>query len=107
MSVYLGIDVGTVSVKVALVADGASSQTLLDAAGVDGLFRRPPQRLETDRDPSSSFLVAPYHRIKGSPVHGTGQILDRIMAVIPPSEMGGARVCGSRPPAELTEPLPL
>ena len=95
MSVFLGIDVGTVSVKIALVIDEESRKTLQNASLQDDLFYRPSGIEKINKRISSKLLVTNYHRIKGSPVYGTYNLLKQIIDVIPPEEISGVRVCGS------------
>jgi predicted CoA-substrate-specific enzyme activase len=95
MSIFLGIDVGTVSVKIALVSDQVSRQTLLKASKSENLFYCPTCQEKIDERIASHLLVTNYCRIKGSPVRVTYELLKRIMEIIPPDEIEGARVCGS------------
>jgi predicted CoA-substrate-specific enzyme activase len=95
MSIFLGIDVGTVSVKIALVSDENSRKTLQSASKSEDLFYRPACQEKINEKISSNLLVTKYHRIKGSPVRGTYRLLKRIMEIIQPDEIKGARVCGS------------
>ena len=90
MSVFIGIDVGTVSVKVALVGDRGR---LCAAAAANGIFRGQPRGLGPSSD--LSLLVTEYRRIKGSPLTGTYDLLEQIVQAIPPGEIAGVRVCGS------------
>ncbi len=95
MSIFLGIDVGTVSVKIALVSDENSHKTLQDALKSEDLFYCPSRQEKINEGISSDLLVTKYYRIKGSPVRGTYRLLKRIMEIIPSDEIKGARVCGS------------
>jgi activator of 2-hydroxyglutaryl-CoA dehydratase len=95
MSIFLGIDVGTVSVKIALVSDQNSHKILQGASKSEDLFYRPSYQEKINEKISSNVLVTKYHRLKGSPVRGTYRFLKRIMEIIPAGEIKGARVCGS------------
>jgi predicted CoA-substrate-specific enzyme activase len=95
MSVYVGIDVGTVSVKVALLVEGDSRDVLLDASRGTDLFPGSPMRLTSQGEAPVDVLLSRYHRIKGSPVSGSCQILERLLEVAPAEHIKGVRVCGS------------
>jgi predicted CoA-substrate-specific enzyme activase len=95
MGVFLGIDVGTVSLKVVVLGDEASHDVLSNSVQRSDLLRRPAQSELTDPKLSKHLLVAEYTRIKGSPVEATNEILKRIFEVIPPETVEGIRVCGS------------
>ncbi len=83
MSVFLGIDVGNVSVKIALVIDEESRKTLQNASLQEDLFYRPSGIEKINKSISSNLLVTNYLRIKGSPVYGTYNLLKQIIDVIP------------------------
>ncbi len=93
MSIFLGIDVGTVSVKIALLADPDSYDLLNTVSSHSEIFYSPSTELQPERLPE--ILVTQYHRIKGSPVNGTEEILKQILEIIPEESIGGVRVCGS------------
>ncbi len=95
MSIFLGIDVGTVSVKIALLSDEDSHITIQKASLQEDLFYRPKGNEKINKNISSNLLVTNYHRIKGNPVQGTYELLRQIIDIIPPEEIGGVRVCGS------------
>lgn len=95
MGVFLGVDVGTVSLKVAVVGDENCADILANAARSSTLFVRPADDELTDPQLSSRLLVTEYRRIKGNPVSATHDLLDQILSVIPPSLVEGVRVCGS------------
>jgi predicted CoA-substrate-specific enzyme activase len=95
MGVFLGVDVGTVSLKVVVLGDEASHEVLSNSLQRSDLLRRPAQNELSDPKLSKYLLVAEYTRIKGSPVEATYEILNRIFEVIPPETVEGIRVCGS------------
>ena len=86
---YLGIDVGTVSLKIALIGDQSSSDFLKKLAANNEIFFTPSQ------NPETNILVTHYQRLKGSPVETTAMILKKILEVVPADSIRNARVCGS------------
>jgi predicted CoA-substrate-specific enzyme activase len=94
MGLFLGIDVGAVSLKMAVLADEPSVETLRRAASGD-LFHVPSGEELTDPDLSSRVLVTHYARIKGNPVQATWELLRRVVETFPRGEIEGVRVCGS------------
>jgi predicted CoA-substrate-specific enzyme activase len=95
MGVFLGIDVGTVSLKVAVVGDASSRDILSKARDRSGLFFKPEPGELAHPVLSSHLLVTAYTRIKGSPVEATYDILKGVLAAIPQGTVEGVRVCGS------------
>jgi predicted CoA-substrate-specific enzyme activase len=95
MGVFLGIDVGTVSLKVAVICDEPSPDLLQSASRHDDLFFRPSRDELTNPKLSSQLLVTPYTRIKGSPVQATYDLVKRVLGVFPAESVEGVRVCGS------------
>lgn len=90
MGVFIGIDVGTVSLKIAVVGDEVKALP----RGTD-LFFRPSTIEVTDPRVSSVLVVTPYTRIKGSPVGATYGLLKAVVDAFPPGSVEGVRVCGS------------
>ena len=95
MGMFLGIDVGTVSLKLAIVGDEGSRDSLHRAATDHGLFYRPSDEELTNPDLASRILVTHYARIKGNPVQSTWELLRRVLETVPAGEVEGLRVCGS------------
>ncbi len=95
MGVFLGIDVGTVSLKVAAVGDDGSLELLRTASALEDLFFRPPGDELSNPNLASRLLVTHYTRIKGDPVRATGELLRRVVDSLSPEQIEGIRVCGS------------
>ncbi|MBM3148064.1 MAG: hypothetical protein FJ000_09260, partial [Actinobacteria bacterium] len=91
---FLGIDIGCISLKLALVGepdDGERYAAL--AAAHPRLFLRPGIQLPVaDGRP---VLVTSYRRIKGSPTEATRGLLAEVLATVPAEEVRGVRVTGS------------
>jgi len=92
---YLGIDIGCISLKAALVGE----------AGEVDLFQRllsdSPALFHTTSSPGLAMagerpvLATRYRRIKGSPSEATQKLLDELFAVLPDGVVKGLRVTGS------------
>ena len=74
MGVFLGIDVGTVSLKAALVEHGGTSDVLSKIADDEGLFYRPEDESGVVMGGTARALVSRYVRIKGSPIMDNGSL---------------------------------
>ena len=94
MGYFLGIDVGTVSLKIAVLADMYLKDSVKRIKNSENVF------LETDQEENtnglaSQILVTKYYRIRGNPVTGTLNLLNDVLKYIPANEVEGVRVCGS------------
>ncbi len=92
----LGIDVGCISLKMAVVGTPDERGLLEGIGGRHDLFRRPDfahtTRPSADAPP---LLVTPYRRIKGNPLDATRQLLEELLAVLPEDVIHGVRVTGT------------
>ncbi len=95
MGIFIGIDVGTVSVKIALISDKESIGVLDKAANRTDLFYLPDSINRQGRARNINLLVTQYRRLKGSPLKSTLDLLKDILTVISRNEIKGMRVCGS------------
>ncbi len=90
----LGIDIGCISLKAALVGRAEDQELFSD------LLQRHPDLFQTPRDgltlvEGRPVLVALYRRIKGSPAQSAEDLLGEVLAVLPEGSVHGARVTGS------------
>jgi predicted CoA-substrate-specific enzyme activase len=92
MGIILGIDIGTVSIKMALLNDTSSAQDIPDK---DHIFFQPSEEAASHKNINSGLFVTKYTRIKGDPVDSAYQLLRKIMEIIPADQIKGVRVCGS------------
>jgi predicted CoA-substrate-specific enzyme activase len=91
---FLGIDIGCISLKAALVGEADERDLLAGAAAqAPGLFHLPPPSLALAG--GRPVLVTSYRRIKGSPSEATRALLDELFAVVPGDVVRGVRVTGS------------
>ena len=90
----LGIDIGCISLKGALVGE-AGERNLFSRllAGHPDLFQVPRDGLTLVGD--RPVVVTAYRRIKGSPAEATQTLLDELRAVLPEGALTGVRVTGS------------
>jgi predicted CoA-substrate-specific enzyme activase len=89
MSIYIGCDVGTVSVKAAVVADGDSAKRISG----DGVLRRISQTSPLLE--GAVVFVSPYRRIQGNPLDAAVDLIREVVALLPREEIGGLCVTGS------------
>jgi predicted CoA-substrate-specific enzyme activase len=90
----LGIDIGCISLKAALVGRADDQPLFRDLlAQHPDLFQQPPEGLTLVGD--APLLVAAYRRIKGSPAEAAETLLNEVLAVLPEGSVRGARVTGS------------
>ncbi|OPZ45446.1 MAG: R-phenyllactate dehydratase activator [Actinobacteria bacterium ADurb.BinA094] len=90
----LGIDIGCISLKAALVGQADDQDLFRDLlASHAHLFQAPRDGLTLVGD--APLLVARYRRIKGSPTEAVEALLAELLAVLPDGSVSGARVTGS------------
>ncbi|MFC1718754.1 hypothetical protein ACFL6S_34200, partial [Candidatus Poribacteria bacterium] len=91
----IGIDIGSVSVKVAVVGDGSDRELLENIASKSINFFS----LENgDNSPllnGRSILVSDYTRIKGMPVQSTYRLLEELYSYVPEDAIRSMRVTGT------------
>jgi predicted CoA-substrate-specific enzyme activase len=95
MGIIIGIDVGTVSIKSALILD----KQLFTR------YQKQLQKMSIDFNLNSSFIInedrkfslvlSRYKRIKGNPRQAVYELLNEIYTKIPSNDIEGIRVCGS------------
>ena len=91
---FLGIDIGCISLKAALVGDADELDLLAAAvAQAPGLLHASPDGVTRVGD--RALVVSNYRRIKGSPSEATRALLDELFAVVPAGLVRGVRVTGS------------
>jgi predicted CoA-substrate-specific enzyme activase len=96
-AVYIGLDIGSVSAKLAAIFSPPQSlgpqNSLLVAAAEPDHFRAIPDGLLPAND--LSILISDYRRIEGSPVQAALDLLADFYARVPESLVTGMRVTGS------------
>jgi predicted CoA-substrate-specific enzyme activase len=91
MSTYVGLDVGSVSLKLALLGDETDRHILDEAVKrSDGAFFSP--KAPGDDLP---MVLSRYERVKGRPVEAVARALRTVLALLPPGSLAGIRVTGS------------
>ena len=90
----LGIDIGCISLKAALVGEAGDGELF------DRLLAEHPHLFQIPRDgltvvEGRPVLVTDYRRIKGGPAEATQVLLDELVAALPTDALGGVRVTGS------------
>ena len=94
MGYFLGLDVGTVSLKIAVLTDGHTKDSIQDLQSSENIFLE-KDPLENTAGLDSQILVTEYYRIRGNPVTATLKLLNEVLKHIPANEIEGVRICGS------------
>jgi predicted CoA-substrate-specific enzyme activase len=95
MGVFLGIDIGTVSIEIAVLKDEQTSDKYWNTILRTNLFDQLPDDQFINKKLSPNFLVSKYQRIFGNPVLGTYNLLKQIFDIVPSDQIKGVRICGS------------
>ncbi|MCD6334790.1 MAG: hypothetical protein J7M27_05595 [Candidatus Latescibacteria bacterium] len=91
----LGIDIGTISLKLAIIGDEKERSLFEQAAQQSDLFLQSNGDTTPGKIGDRLLLVSNYHRIKGSPVEATHGMLEELFQTIPEEHFSGIRVTGS------------
>lgn len=92
MKTCLGIDIGAVSVKAALLMDSARADAVVGNNGHQPLLRRIRSDAAAD---GRVILVAGYRRTKGRPLDAVRTLVGQILECIPAESLGGLMLTGS------------
>ncbi len=93
MSISLGLDIGSVSLKLAAIAEPDGPDVFHELLARSKTFRPIPVSLSERA--GRPAVVSEYRRISGSPTEATFDLLKEFYQVIPESLIGGIRVTGS------------
>ena len=92
----LGIDIGCISVKIALVGSAEERDIFAQIAASSKLFHDPAADGRVAPHPGSPpVLVTKYRRIKSTPTETTQALLDQVMAALPEGLVTAAGVTGT------------
>jgi predicted CoA-substrate-specific enzyme activase len=95
MDWVIGIDIGAVSIKAALIGSEARRQQWADlAAAHPALVYLGPDELPGGV-PLPPVLLTPYTRTKGQPIRAARDLLETLFGLVPAGELRGVRVTGS------------
>jgi predicted CoA-substrate-specific enzyme activase len=86
MNCYIGIDIGAVSAKAAVLADGPAAS--LEAAGSDF-------HVCTSAKVSGRLYLSDYRRTKGKPLAAATELLEQILSAVGAANVKGVRLTGS------------
>jgi predicted CoA-substrate-specific enzyme activase len=95
MACVIGIDIGAVSIKTAILGDEEDRSTLVGIATGNPFFRLVEPRDLSRLDPLPPLLVSAYTRTKGQPLQIARDVLRTIFQVLDPARVAGVRVTGS------------
>ena len=92
----LGIDIGCISVKIAVVGGPDDRELFRTLASGSTLFHNPALEGRVLPDPGSPPVLATvYRRIKGSPADTARELLSQVLAVLPAGVVMGVSVTGT------------
>ncbi|MCK5526691.1 MAG: hypothetical protein KAJ05_06040, partial [Candidatus Latescibacteria bacterium] len=91
----LGIDIGTISLKLAIIGDEKERALFEEAARQNDLFLQSNGKATLGQIGDRLLLVSNYRRIKGSPVEATRAMLEELFQTIPEEHFTGIRITGS------------
>ena len=91
MSTYLGIDVGAVSVKAALILPRPDAQSILGRPTATATLRQ----LQTPEATDLAVLVANHRRTRGRPLEVTREVMDELLRHVPADEIAGLALTGA------------
>jgi len=94
MGLTLGLDIGSVSIKLAALGEPSDGSLFKEIARQKGSF----VAFGDGYSPgvaAQSLLVSRYRRIKGQPIQAARELLKEILEFIPQEKIGGLRITGS------------
>ena len=91
----LGIDIGSISVKVAIIGDVKDRELLAKIASESENFFSLDGGSSSSLLNGKSILVSNYTRIKGLPIQTTHQLLEELYKYIPEDRVRGVNVTGA------------
>jgi len=90
LALSLGIDIGAISVKLALLGGRTDRRALSQAAA-----RLPSFQLLTSPDDVPPVLLSEYRRVRGEPLRAVQELLAELCEAVTPSQIAGLRAVGS------------
>jgi predicted CoA-substrate-specific enzyme activase len=93
VSIYLGLDIGSVSAKLAAISPVPKPDPFVDLLRNSSQFRPLPSELATRA--GFTGVVSDCRRILGNPVQAATDLLDEFCRFVPESEIAGRRATGS------------
>ena len=91
MGIYIGVDVGAVSVKAAVLAPTEDAQAILGRPGGAAALRL----LATPAGAERAVLVTRYRRTRGRPLDVTREVLAELLKSVPADRVSGLMLTGS------------
>jgi activator of 2-hydroxyglutaryl-CoA dehydratase/predicted nucleotide-binding protein (sugar kinase/HSP70/actin superfamily) len=91
MSIFLGLDIGAISVKAALILPNSDADALLARSNAEGVLRRLAVPVMRDR---AACIVNP-RRTHGRPLDVTREVIDQILRRVPGEHIAGLMLTGS------------
>ncbi len=94
MSYFAGIDIGTFSIKAALLRTHGDELPPTEAINRAG-FRVMNNDSEIDAGYSFPTLISEYRRMRGQPIDAARRILEEILSLVPQEKLKGIRIVGA------------
>ena len=95
MGIIVGIDVGTVSIKAAMILDKTFFTSYKEQIQKISVYFNPEPIFIINEDQKFVLLLSHYKRIRGNPRQAVYELLNEIYREIPLGHIEGIRVCGS------------
>ncbi len=93
MAILIGLDVGSISIKLAALSTGSEATTFPANCGEDGGFLRASREMEQKL--GSRLLLSRYRRTLGNPLQAANELLEELYLRIQREQVRGIRVTGS------------
>ncbi len=91
--INIGLDIGTVSLKLAALGKDADAAILREVAAKGASFRELPPELAART--GGPVLLSTYRRIRGSPIQAAFDLLKEFYGTVPEEHIEGIRVTGT------------
>ncbi|MBM3286915.1 MAG: hypothetical protein FJY88_06140 [Candidatus Eisenbacteria bacterium] len=92
---FLGLDLGAISIKAALLGSGADAASIARSVPVSSLWHPEVLAVRLPGGNEVSIAVTAYRRIRGRPLDATRSLLEEIMEEFGRRPLDGIRVAGS------------
>jgi len=95
MSIFLGIDIGTVSIKIVVLCEDVTENVLSNISTSNNIFYRTLLKNKIATNDPLNLFVTECFPVNGNPIQETSGLVRKILKIIPKDQIRGVRVCGS------------